>query len=112
MEAIGRHRAPGWGGRLDAETEEAQKGLEENGLRNAEGGLDDDRAQRVGQDVAGQKIFWGGGGRPGRPRRLPLPEGKRLAPPPSRPLPPPGARRGGDDLFPAPAQEESHADSP
>src|SRR5205823_6953966 len=65
MEAVGGHRTPGWGGGLDAETEEAQKGLEEDGLRDPEGSLDDDRSQRVGQDVARQDLVRTGPGSPG-----------------------------------------------
>src|SRR6184192_3002698 len=75
MEPVGRHRTPGWRGRLDAKTEEAQESLEEDGLWNAEGGLDDDRSQRVRQDVARQDLVGSGTGGPGCLDELPLPKG-------------------------------------
>src|SRR2546423_9981970 len=104
MEPIGRHRTPGWGGRLDAETEEAQEGLEEDGLRNAEGGLDDDRSQGVRQDVAGPGIVLAGARNPGPPAQLARPTGESLGPPPSRPIPPTRPRAGGSGLVHSPHQ--------
>ena len=49
LPARGEHVAPGGSGRLDAESEEAETGLDEDGVAHAERGLDDDGRHRVGQ---------------------------------------------------------------
>lgn len=49
------HGAPGGGGGLDAEAEEAEGGFGEDGGGHTDGGLDEDGLQGVGQDGAGEQ---------------------------------------------------------
>ena len=49
------HGAPGGGGRRDAQAEEGESGFGEDGARHAHGGLDDQRLEDVGQDVANEQ---------------------------------------------------------
>ena len=49
---IAEQIAPTGGGRLDAEAEEAQARFLDDGVSQLERGFDDDRANRIGQNVA------------------------------------------------------------
>ena len=51
-----QHVAPRRRRRLDAEAQEAQRGLQEYGHREREGDLDDERHEDVGQEVAEQDV--------------------------------------------------------
>src|ERR1700730_13735912 len=77
--AFGRHRAPGRGGGRDAEPEVAQEGLENDRLRDQEGGLHDDRPERVGQDVPDQESHVPGPDGASGLHELALAEAQRLA---------------------------------
>src|SRR5438105_2723149 len=78
--ALRRHRAPGRGGRRNAESQVAEEGLEEDRLGDEEGRLDDDGPQRVGQDMPGQEADVLGPDRSGGFHELPLAEAERQAP--------------------------------
>src|SRR5215831_718621 len=54
-QANGEHRSPVGGRRLDAEAKEAESGEDKDGVRDREGALNDDRADRVWHDVPGDR---------------------------------------------------------
>src|SRR5437867_13257486 len=49
---VGEHVAPGCGGRLHAETEVGERGLDKDDVANLQGGGDDQGRGGIGQDVA------------------------------------------------------------
>lgn len=54
-EELADHAAPTWRGRADADTNEAETRLGEDGLRNTESQRDDDRRHRIWQHVFGDE---------------------------------------------------------
>jgi hypothetical protein len=54
------HGSPGGGGGLDAEAQEAEGGFGEDGCGHADGGLDEQGLEDVGEDVAEHEVEVGG----------------------------------------------------
>jgi len=103
--ALAGHAPPTGCGRRDAKAEQAQEGFEDDRRRHEVCGLDDDRPERVGQDVPGQNLEVGGPDGAGRLYKLTLAESQRLsADQPSHPQPGRDRDREDDVLNAAPDQ--------
>ncbi len=77
---LGEHEAPTGRRGLLAQAEKAQTGVDEDGVAEGQGHLDDERGGHIGQDVrADQAPRWHAGG-PGRLDVILLPNGDHLAP--------------------------------
>jgi len=103
--ALDCHAAPTrrWG--RDAHAQQAEEGLEYDRRGHQVCGLDDDRPERVGQDVPGQNFEVGGPDGAGRLYKLTLAESQRLsADQPSHPQPGRDRDREDDVLNAAPDQ--------
>ena len=77
--AVVQHRAPGRGGRLRAEAEEAERGLGDDRARHAEGGLHEERRGEQRQQVAQQNAAIGYAEGVGRLDELALAQAPDLA---------------------------------
>src|SRR5216683_1482729 len=95
--------------RRDAQSEQAQEGFEDDRRRDQVRGLDDDRAERVGQDVASQDLAVFRPNGTGGLYELTLPEGQGLAADQPRHPQPGGDRYREDDVLNA-APDQHHQD--
>ncbi len=72
------HGAPGGGGRLDAEAEKAESGFGEDGGGHADGGLHQNRLERVRKDRAEEEACVRGAERAGGLNKFALAQGENL----------------------------------
>ncbi len=105
-EAVGGHRTPGRGRRLNTDPEEAEEGLEQDGRGHPESGLHDDRAKGVREDVPEQDLGGLGAARPGGFDELALAQRERLATNQASHIHPARGDDGDDDVVEAGAQQQ------
>ena len=77
--ALGDHQPPARHRGIDAETEEGERGLEENRVGHPEGGGDQDRPHGIGEKVHGDDARRARPQGPGRAHELPRLEAQDLA---------------------------------
>ena len=104
------HSAPGGGGGLDAEAEEAEGGFGEDGGGHADGGLDEKGLEDVGQDVAAHEVEVGGTEGAGGLDVFALFDGEDLGADEAGVVDPAGEGKGEDEIEEAGPEEGDQGD--
>ena len=104
------HGAPAGGGRGYAKPEKAQRGFGEHGAGHADGGLHDERLQKIGQDVSCDEAQVGGAERACGFDKLTLSQGENLGADEARIPDPAGEGEGKDEIDEAGTEKRDEGD--